>query len=221
MSETMSLTRVLSEIKMLKKRITKAIQEGTFIGMSKGIADSRKVYGMRTQETVSDFETRIKANGQQVKDLINRFESLRVALIRTNSATVITDSSVVVKLGGETMTIAEAIDKKLIMEYKKSYLHVIRQQYSTVSSSIESANYTLNQEIEKALTIAYANDKSKVSAEQYSAIAEPRKKEHEAAAIDPLGLLNMISSFEEEIELFTTELDFTLSEINARTQVQI
>jgi DNA-directed RNA polymerase beta' subunit len=217
----MTITRVLSEIKMLKRRITKAISGGTFIGTSKGLGDSKKLVNSKTQETIADFEKRVRSEGQQVLDLIDRFEKLRIGLIRTNSSSVITDSSVIVRLGDKTMTIAEAIDQKNIMEYKKGFLHTIKGQYTSAVNWVEGSNYNLDQEIEKALSIAYANDKSKVDAAQYAAIADPRKKEHQADTIDPLKLLDLIKKYEEEIDLFTTELDFVLSEVNARTTIEV
>lgn len=217
----MTITRVLSEIKTLKKRIVKAITNGIFIGTSKGLGESKKLVNSKTQETVSDFEKRVKSEGQQVLDLIDRFEKLRIGLIRINSSTFISGTSILVTLGGKSMTIAEAIDQKNIMEYKKAFLQTIKGQYASAVNWVEGSNHNLDQEIEKSLSIAYANDKSKVDAAQYAAIADPRKKEHWADTVDPLKLLDLIKKYEDEIDLFTTELDFTLSEINARTTIEI
>lgn len=55
----------------------------------------------------------------------------------------------------------------------------------------------------------------------FEAIAKPQREQKEASLIDPIKINDLIKSLEEEISLVETELDFTLSESNAKTEIEI
>lgn len=207
-----SVTRALTEVKTLQERIQNAIATGQFCGITKGIGPKRVVVG--SPRSVETTEADIKAASQKVEDLIRRRLAIKRAILQSNSVTEIT-------IAGETMTVAEAIERRQSIQLDRSYLDTLRMQYTRASTSITAANQKLNEEIERAVQQAYNNDKGKVTAEQYAAVSDPRKAEHEANLLDPLHIVEKIELLTERVNTFIMEADFCLSESNARTEIEV
>ena len=212
MTAKISITRALTEIKHLSDIINRSTNQA-FVGIAKG-KDSKKVSIDSPTTSVTDVETRLKGNLQSVLDLITRRDTLKRAVVLSNARTVVT-------INGKTMTVAEAIEQKASIAFKQNLLQSMRNQFVASRNKVDAANQKLLAEIDVAVQAAYANEKGKVDEEQYKAVATPRLNQSELSLIDPNKIEEKIAALETELNGFITEVDFVLSESNARTEIEV
>lgn len=206
----MTITRGLAELKTLDSRIENAIAGGCFVSIVKG----NKQIPLSHTKTAEQLSTDINASYQSVNKLIKRRDDIKRAIIRSNAVTT-------VSIGGEEMTIAEAIERKTSINYKTKFLGTLRQQYSSNSGVLQMQNTRVDADIEKRVMAIYGNEKGKVTADQHEIIAKSIKDDSWASLLDPAGIEKRIESLKTEIEDFITEVDFSLSESNAKTTIEV
>lgn len=207
-----SVTRALAEIKNLDSQINKLVADSRFVYTTKGQGDKLAVIGV--SRPAAALAEDIKSKFQKINDLIARRRAMKAAIQKSNANTIITVANV-------PMVVADAIERKQNIVYEATLHTQMRQQYIMAMHSVDKMNATLDQQIETAVTQAYSNDRGKVTAEQYEAVAAPRKAEHLAALLDPIGVETKLESMSEEIDAFLQEIDFSLSESNAKTEIEI
>ena len=207
-----SVTRALAELKMLGERIVNATNVFVPTYLAKGQGTKKTVPG--TNLTPDTATEKIQASYQSLKDLIERRNRLKAAVMKSNAVTVVT-------VGGIPMTVADAIERKRSIVFDEQVLTRMRAVYTQGLMNLEANNRKLGDQIDQAVLSAYNNEKGKVTPEQYEAVAAPRKAEHEMSLIDPLKLDERIQSMADAISSFKTEVDFVLSESNARTVISI
>lgn len=207
-----SVTRALAEIKSLTARIQTKTSESLFVAVSKGTGDQRTV----ADSTVAPatLENRIRADFQSLSDMLARRDMLKRKVIASNGVVKVT-------IGGEEFTVAEALERKGSIALTLSILEVVRQQFTVCTTKAMQLNNALNAEIEKAVQMAYGNEKGKVDEQQYKAVAAPRIAKHEAALIDPINIEKWFAETNNTCMEFMTEVDFVLSEANAKTEIEI
>lgn len=207
---TMSVTRALAELKRLDDRITRAVSGSSYIGISVGTGSQMKVASQNT--TVEQLVSSIQSAYDSVTSLFAQRSAIKAAIVKSNAA-------VTVNLGGRVLTVAEAIELKQSIATKRSLLAVLQRQQTAANAGVATLNAAVEAAIDSNLKTVYGSDKSKVDKETYDLIAKPQKAAKEAALVDPLNLVEKIKAIEEEVSLVDTELDFTLSEINAKTDI--
>lgn len=205
-----SVTRALTEIKHLNDRIIRATTQ-VFVGIAKG-KETRKVCASNPASSVQAEETKFSGNLQSVLDMIAYRDKLKRLVVVSNATTPVV-------IGSATMTVAEAIDKKATIAYKVALAEEVNRQYSKAKQVIDTTNTKLMQEIDTAVQAAYGNEKGKVDEEQYYAVANPRLNLSELSLIDPNKSETFIEATRKECEEFMSEVDFVLSESNAKTLV--
>lgn len=197
-----SITRALSELKTLKKRITKHTQQSIFITT----VTSNK-------NPLSATEEDMKANWASVNDLITRYENVKFAIVRSNARTN-------VKIGAKIYTVAEAITMKECFEHGKSLLNTIRNQRMTVNNTVEAHRRSVQEKLDSLLETNFKKDR-KTSDDEIKTISEAYLKSNEIKVIDPLKLDTRIAELEKHIDDFLGNVDFALSESNAITTIEI
>lgn len=212
MTKTISITRALVELTRLGDRINQAISQGTFVSRVQGKGSLRKV--VNSNKTVEEVTKDIQSSFDKVESLIKNRAALKAAIVLSNANTKVT-------VAGSEMTVAEAIELKSSVQYRESFLYKIRQDYASLQSAVERDNTKLEEVIQALLTTAYGADKTKIQAETVSAIAEPQRNSKESALLDPVDAAKKIEALTEEVQQIKSELDFVLSESNARTEIQV
>ena len=209
----MSVTRALAELKRLDDRLDRmATDQSIFVSVAVGQGDKQKVLGV--SDTVQNVVSQIQSNRDRVNSMIEMRAKIKSAVVASNAATK-------VKLGAREMTVAEAIELKKSIDVKRNMLLNYRRQVFQANALVHSQNATLDAQIETNLATIYGNDKGKVDASMFEAIAKPQREQKLASLIDPIKINDLIKSLDEEISLVDTELDFTLSEINAKTEIEV
>lgn len=211
MQQTISVTRALAELKNINERINNAIQSGVFLGLTKGKGSNKVMLGVGE---VSSSTATIQGSYDKVDSLIAQRQKIKAALVKSNAETT-------VSFQGREISVAEAIELKSTVSFKELYLGRLRNAKTVTLQQVDSYNSKLDTTIQAMLQSVYGADKSKVDPSQYDSIANPQKDKNEVSILDPKGIDKVIESLEESIQALKTELDFTLSESNARTTVTI
>ena len=209
----MSVTRALAELKRLDDRLNRmATDQSIFVSVAVGQGDKQKVLGV--SDTVQNMISQIQSNRDRVNSMIEMRAKIKAAVVASNAVTK-------VKLGAREMSVAEAIELKKSIDIKRNMLATYRRQVIQANALVVKQNAALEAQIETNLATIYGNEKGKVDASMFEAIAKPQREQKEASLIDPIKINDLIKSLEEEISLVETELDFTLSESNAKTEIDV
>ena len=206
--EKMSIHRGLAELKLLDSRINRAIAEGIYCTHNK--RSNQKIQGMEIQ----DFKDKvIKSSFDKVEELIKRRQNIKSAIVKSNAMTD-------VEIAGNTMSVAEAIERKNSIEYDRDFLNKLKQQYSTALLNIERNNSTLTERADAQINALYQN-KDNVDPSKIQSLKNDFIEENTFDLIDPISIKAKIDKLEKEIEEFEVEVDFKLSESNSLTMIEV
>lgn len=207
--EKMLVTQALNELKTLDSRIMRAINSATFVTSAK-ICEKNVTSNMSKE----DFNKNTKADLQSIDDLINRRKNIKAAIVLSNAVTMVTVANV-------EMTRAAAIERKTSIEYERSLLRQMKNQYLTAQQKVNAKNTEMEAAIERLVATAFGKDsKTNIKSDDYSAIADPYKEKNEWGLVDPIDILNQITKREEEIDAFINEVDSALQISNCTTYIE-
>ncbi|WP_127531348.1 hypothetical protein [Paenibacillus kobensis] len=202
-----SITRGLAELKTLDARIKKAIQDTSFIGMSTG---KKPIVGYKDNH---EYENKVKSNNQSIEDLIRRRNIIKTSIVQSNAETMVT-------IGRQSMTVAEAIERKASIVYEQTLLQKMTSDYANALRKYEAEDEKVKGRLDELIKTTFGTDK-KPAADQYESTSKPFLEQNEPKLIDPLHLKNAIDKLQDEIDEFLTNVDFILSESNSITRIDI
>ena len=205
-----TLSKALSKIKVLNSRIEKEITSGTFAS-----------YKQRSSETVAglsldEFNKLAKASYDRINSLIDERNRLKSALIKANAETNLSEP-----INGIVYTIAEAIERKNSIGIEKSFLTKLRTNFNKSAALVESYNSRIDSELDGIIRTTFSSDNGSIDTEGIETFSKNFRDNRSYDIVNPLDLGNVISKMEDEIEIFETEIDSALSEINAITRITI
>lgn len=200
-----SVTRALAQIKTLDARIATASGKSFITFAVNGKAQGGS--------PVADVERQLKANLQSVQDMIQERSKLKSAVVASNAVTKVT-------IAGVDMTVAQAIERKASIQQEQFLLTNLIAQRRRVTADVEGTNRDVKQRLDKLIETAVGKDR-KVDQAEVEAITEPFLKQNQAQYVDPLGIDALIEKMEAEISGFLSEVDYSLSESNAVTTVEV
>ena len=205
--ETMTVHEALAELKTLDKRLDKKIHESTYVGSCKE-GDDGKV-GIYSKER---FKELTRQNYQSVRDLINRRNALKRAVVLSNAKTT-------VEVGGVTYTVAEAIDMKNHgMGHLRQLLTEITEEYNYVATECRVENDDLVNRATKSLQQLSGGENKFEAAEAQKFIDEFTKSQR-LEVISGIDCLKIMAEIEAEVVAFSTKIDAALSTSNAVTTI--
>lgn len=205
MTTKISITRALSELKLLDSRISKATSEIKFaVCVTKNTN-----YNINKNE----FTSQTVAKLQSLNDLISRRERLKAAIMKSNATTM-------VKIGTKEMTVVEAIEMKKTIKYKESMLDVLKRQRLQVTKEFEAHKAKVKQAIDANITQICSRD-VKPDPSTIQDLTDMMWKNDPVEIYDPIGLDKTIELLTTEIEDFNSNVDFALSESNSLTQIEV
>lgn len=206
--QSMTIHRALSELKVIDKRISKNIQSLVPVGATKKDGLVNNYYKQQ------DFKDKAKSDLQSIQDLIKRKENIKSAIVRSNSETV-------VRIGGKTMTVSDAITMKSSIELREELLKKLTSSFSEVSYTVEDINKRVEDNAMKLAESALGKDNVKTSDKEAESIINTYKSSNSVSIIDPLKIDALIKTLSEEVENFQGEVDAVLSESNAITIIEV
>lgn len=205
-----SITRALKELKTLDSRIQSAITSLNVLDVTQ---EKFKGKTLKNNSTVENFTKEVKAKYDSYQDLVKRRNSIKSALVLSNATTK-------VRVGGREMTVAEAIDQKSLLEYKKNLLRSLKTQKSQFDKELELSRQNMDRQIEVFMQQNLGKDR-KTSAEDYNQIAAPFIQANELKLVDPIEVSKVITNLEEEVTTFEADIDIALSESNSKTEIVV
>lgn len=196
-----TVTRALAELKTLEKRIQKAIVDCEIV----------KVRRKEDKWDIQEFNRQAQSAYQSAVDLITRRDELKCKVLTSNSTTR-------VRIGKENLTVAEVIDRKQAIKYKKALLERLRNQRATTQSTFDVRTEELRRKLDHLLEINLGKE-AKSNPENVAAISKSYYDTNKVELVDSVNISAKIKDLEEEITEFDKEADLVLSESNARTYI--
>ncbi len=202
---TLSIARALVELKTLDARIHKMIDQTTWTLYK----TKNKNYLMNED----DFKKKTLSEFQSLNDLIKRKNMVKNAIVLSNANTT-------VKVGDQVMTVAQAIEYKNIIVYKQILLDNLKRQRQMVVVDSENHRQKVQMKIDENIKIICGKD-SKPDSNVLQTVTDGITKGDPIELFDPLNLEEVIKKLETEIEEFTANIDYVLSESNALTLITV
>jgi hypothetical protein len=198
-----SISQALAELKLLRKRIQTATSNSVFMTLKK----------KRDLLDVQRFTADAQASYQSYRDLLNRYNSIKAAIVLSNASTH-------VSIAGIEYTVADAVERKKTIVMEKNMLHQMQMQYDKVKNDYDSHTNAENIRVERLIQTELGKD-SKTNVEVITQLSETFLAQNRAEIVDPLNLGKEIAALNKTIEDFETKVDWVLSESNGRTTIRI
>lgn len=204
-NQSMSITKALVELKVLDKRIQKAIDEIVFI-----------MYKTKTknfQVSEEEFRKSTIASYQSLNDMIERRDKIKNAIVTSNSQTI-------VEIADMKMTVAHAIEYKKTVFYKNLILDKMREQRRIVISEAENHKIRVQSKIDENIRVLCGKD-GKPDANTIQIVTESITKSDPIDIFDPLQSEKESNRLDDFVSEFAKNIDVVLAESNARTIIDL
>jgi len=198
-----SISQALAELKLLRKRIQTATSNSVFTTLKK----------KRDLLDVPRFTVDAQASYQSYRDLLNRYNSIKAAIVLSNATTR-------VSIAGTEYTVADAVERKKTIEMEKNMLHLMQMQFDKVKNDYDSHTSSENARVERLIQTELGKD-AKTNVEVITQLSETFLAQNRAEIVDPLNLAKEIAVLNKTIEDFETKVDWILSESNGRTTITV
>lgn len=202
--EKMTIHRGLAELKLIDARITKQTNEIIPTGINQ---KGKNVNGIYSE---TDFTTNAKGKYDSVLSLIDRKMSIKSAIIQANGETQVT-------IGDKSMTIAEAINYKAIIKFKKELVNKLKAAHKQTVGELNKLNEKVETNVQAILEATFGKENVKVGDKDVENVRTPYMEANTFHLFDPLKVEETVSKMEKDISEFEAEVDAVLSEINATT----
>ncbi len=210
MGNSLTVTEALVKLKLTDKKITDA-QNGLVVGYISAVGASNLPVGFTSQD---DFKSATNSKLQAIEDLIRYRDKLKKAIVTSNAATPVT-------VGKETMTVAEAIERKRSIELRKTLYNRLNANWADATNKVQSANATLSQRADEFIAKMYAGPTASASVVDKEASRTNFIKANTLVFVTPDKTSKLIDELRTEIEDFEANVDTALSVVNATTVVMV
>jgi hypothetical protein len=199
MSNKISITRALTELKTLDKRIQKAIDSGSFVSH-------------QGQFYKPDEQTKsAQSNYQSIMDLLERRKKIKSSIVMCNAVTKVT-------ICGKEMTVAEAIETKSSIKHLENLLNRLKAQYAQTNKTVEQLNDKVRRDLEGKTKMTNEKDDGKIDLVEFS---RSYMDMHGVKLYDPIKISSKIEDIESYVTGFKSEVDFVLTEKNSTTFIEV
>ena len=198
-----TITQALRELKTLDNRIQRITNETVFVSS-----------GTKNNQKKDDKVHQVVAKYQQVRDLKKRRDTVKAAIVQSNATTQ-------VRVGVQTFTVAEAIERKTSIHLDKYLLQQMKTQRQAVKNTVDQQNAAASQRLQRLLEQNFGKDGTKTNPASLQQTEDAFWINDRWSIIDPLGLDRQIEQLENEIEEFEKNVDFVLSESNSLNRVRV
>lgn len=206
--QKMTIHRALSELKLIDAKIEKQTNEI----IPTGVYQKGKLINNYVPE--GDFRASAESKYQSVIDLIDRKNKIKSAIVLANGSTS-------VQVAGTTMTIADAINFKAVIKFKKLLIDRLKKLHAGAVGQLNKNNELVEVNVQALLKAALGKDAVETNAAEVEAIRKPYMEANEFKLFDPLEVEKKVEALEKEVSEFEMEVDAALSEINAVTLIEI
>ena len=205
--KTISITRALREVNVIEATLK---QYGDRNIPWSGVTVGKEMVGCGLSE--EDLIKAVQTNKDSIINLTSRRHAIKRAITFVNATTEIT-------VAGKTMFICEAIDRRT---FYREHLEVLKQ----ISANIVGARTFAEREKVKLETvrekrIADFVASQTVTAELLASMNDEFNATHQIKEIYPHNVKEWIEKELEFIMEFVSDVDYALSEVNAKTELTV
>jgi hypothetical protein len=218
-TQSYSLTRALALVKSLTTRIQTTSDEfrGTkakpIIGLARGKVSKTPADGRFVD--VKAAEDHYRGNMKSYNDMVELRRKLKSAINLANSSTKVT-------IAGTEMTIADALDLKNEVSLRQQVLASVRTQHlqhaNAVESDVTAQETRINEQVKATAGTSSDGAATKDVRDTYVKLDQDRRQ---LVLLDPNNITEWIEKESKEITSIVDEIDYVLSEINAKTSVNV
>lgn len=202
--QRMSVTQALPELKLLEKRIDKVMDS---------IDNWCKVAHNGAPVDKDKHKKETEAQLQSFQDLVKRRDTIKRAIILSNASTK-------VKIGQWEGTVAEAIEYKSSIRFKRNLLDGMKSSLQQRRNEYETMKAQVDGRLERLLQSELGKD-VKTNPETITALTNSFRENNKVELVDPLDLATRVANLEEELDAFETNVDWVLSESNGKTVIEV
>ena len=209
---TMSITRALTRAKTIEKQLARLV-EGQFVVtlMKREVDDVSDVFKDNLKMTKSNFD--------QFNDLFAELNNIKAAVRKSNEVTKVV-------IGGEELTVADALVYKNTIVYRNSFLDRITRENRNAESRVEQSKINYDNKFASMRESFISSAKDKNYSEDYlnTVLTEEERRLKPAIVEVKVSGINNVNEFIEaerkRIDTFLEEVDYVLSESNATTIIE-
>ena len=205
-TERMTITRALSELKLLEKRATKLIDETTFVTFTVGGAPPREA------RSAAEFSDRVLARRQSVADLLRRRSAIKAAVVASNARTT-------VDVAGQVYTVAAAIERKASVAFDQRLIARLRSDLAGARRQVELTNERAEDRLDQQAQALLGKEGARGA--EYEALHRSFMDRNAARLLDPLDAQADIDRLSDQVDAFLAEVDQALSVSNAVTVIEV
>lgn len=207
-TETMTIHRALSELKVLESRIFKNTCDAKFCAVARDNAS--KINGV----DITNFVAEAQSSYDKIVGDDARYNAIKKEISLSNAKTM-------VLINGIEYTVAEAIYlNQHGIDRLSDLLEQMRKQYATASREVENANAQLSDKADRYIASIY-NSKDGVNADDIKKARETYIEANTMKIVNGEETKKRIDALAEKIDKFKAEVDAVLSVSNATTEITI
>ena len=217
--EKLLVCDALDERDFARKKILTAIKNCKLVTARRD-KDEKMLNG---KQSYADFEKEAKAEYQSIKDMIERWQRLDIAITESNAKTMIKTRS------GKEMTVAAAIALRKSMtdglsenttDFMGRLLNQMTSQYCSAVTTIDNYNSKADAQLEEYKKSLLGKNSDKQLTEDDLAIVEKMVAGLRGVMVDPIGIEKEIKTYRDKYETLSKELDTAIKVSNATTYIE-
>lgn len=198
----MSLHRIIAEIKSLEEKLN-MINHAQFVGVQVG-DDVTKA---------NEFKTVSRSSFDKIRSQYANLATLKAARNKANSVTQVV-------IAGVTMTIDQALAAKAATPYKQTLINTLTIQFTNAQRQVDQNTAQIEAKVNQQIATMFTGTR-KATDDEVAVIRSAAERNQKAQVVVADGLKENLEALKAEVEGFTLEVDFILSEANATTKVDV
>lgn len=209
---TMSITRALTRAKTIEKQLTRLVESQYVVTLMKREVDD-------VTDVFKDNLKMTKSNFDQFNDLFAELNNIKAAVRKSNEVTKVV-------IGGEELTVADALVYKNTIVYRNNFLDHITRENRNAESRVEQSKINADNKFASVRENLIKNSQGQDVSEDYlkTVLTEEERRLKKAIVEVKVSGINNVNEFIEaerkRIDTFIEEVDYVLSESNATTIIE-
>lgn len=209
---TMSITRALTRAKTIEKQLARLVESQFVVTLMKREVDDES-------DVFKDNLKMTQANFDQFNDLFAELNNIKAAVRKSNEVTKVV-------IGGEELSVADALVYKNTIVYRNNFLDRITRENRNAESRVEQSKINADNKFATVRENLIKNSQGQDVSEDYLKTVlteEERRLKKAIVEVKVSGIKDVNEYIEAErkrIDTFIEEVDYVLSESNATTIIE-
>lgn len=216
----MTVHKALGKLKMLEKKLDDLIVDGVWCAIEVGKDTYAKLAMVSSinrpnVSTTAEFSEKAKNRMDKVQSYLREYLRIKVAVITSNASTEVT-------IGGNKVTVAEAIVMKDWIKWKKDLAGKMASDYQQCYESVEKETRKKEKILEQRVREFYnKKEGEKITQEEMDFVSQQFWKEFRPTLVNPCNADKTIENLSKEVDDFYLNIDDALTVSNINTVIDI